>query len=465
MGSEINERAVALEALLRIEGVQAHQHAYIRDVLEQYDSLPAQHKAFLHRLTYGTIERMIQLDYVLDTYARTPMSRTAPEIRNILRMGAYQLLFMDSVPDAAAVNESVKLVGSTRRGDGQTSMRGFVNAILRNIARDRKTLPWPERTGETGGDATYLSVMTSEPYWLCKEFITRFGYDTAEKILGSYLEVRPTVLRINLTVPREELGRTFTALKTLAAQGRIHLRQSKLLPYALELGDTDSIRLLPGFKEGHWMVQDTSSMLVSAIAGLAPGQTVMDVCAAPGGKSIHAWERMKGTGRVIACDRSMNKCMRIKENVNRMRSRGVEIVQADATVHDRSYEGCADVLFVDAPCSGLGIIGRKPDIKLNMTPERIDALQKTQRDIWKSVWSYVKVGGTIIYSTCTISEKENEDNVNWFIRNTPVKLVPFDNELPEALRSERSAHDGMLQLLPGIHGTDGFFLAKFKRLG
>lgn len=457
-----NERKVVLDILLTVERVDAHQHAYIRDTLDQYDSLPPQQKAFMHRLTYGTIERMIQLDYILDRFARTKMERCEPEIRNILRLGAYQILFMDAVPDAVAVNESVELVGNKHK-DGQTSFRGYVNAVLRELVRHKEALPWPKRTGEANKDAFYLSVMTSEPYWLCKKFLARFGYEKTEAILKSYLQVRPTTLRVNLTMPREDLSRTFTALKGLAAEQKIGLRQNKLLPYALDLANTDSIRLLPGFKEGHWMIQDVSSMLVAAMAAPKPGQTVMDVCAAPGGKAIHAAELMKKNGRVLACDISMNKCMRIKENINRMHARGVEVVQADAMVHEEKYEDSADILFIDAPCSGLGIIGRKPDIKFNMNPEKILELQEAQRAIWRAVWNYVKVGGIIMYSTCTISEEENEENVKWFLRNSAVKLEPFRDQLPDALRDAPGTAAGMLQLLPGIHGTDGFFLARFRR--
>ena len=377
-----------------------------------------------------------------------------------MRMGVYQILYMDAVADAVAVNESVRLAGQKHLN----GLKGFVNAVLRQIVRNKDSLPWPKEGTDISSKAAYLSVMESEPYWLCKDWILRFGYDRTQTMMKSFLTVRPNVLRVNLTVPRQELAMTFAGLKKMAAEGKIAVRQSPVIPYAIELKDSGSIRRLPGFKEGHWMVQDTSSMLVAHVAGLKPGQTVMDVCAAPGGKAIHAAEIMKHTGKVVACDISVNKCMKIKENIARLHAGGVVTVeQWDALRHNKAWDDTADCIFIDAPCSGLGVIGRKPDIKMNVLPATIMELQKQQRDIFANVWNYVKPGGTIIYSTCTISEAENEENVRWFLRNYPVDAVSIRESLPPKLANEPDAGNGMLQLLPGIHGTDGFFIAKLRR--
>jgi 16S rRNA (cytosine967-C5)-methyltransferase len=220
---------------------------------------------------------------------------------------------------------------------------------------------------------------------------------------------------------------------------------------------------LPGYDEGAFLVQDISSMLVCEVAGIKTDNTVVDVCSAPGGKSLHAADKLKGTGQVIARDLSANKCMIIRENVNRMRAANVTVEQYDAEKHDESMESKADVLICDLPCSGLGVIGRKPDIKMNTDEESIQNLQEKQRSILNAVWNYVKPGGIMMYSTCTVTKEENEENVKWILENLPFEPVDLTEKLPEKMKSIETAKDGYIQILPGEFETDGFFIAKLRR--
>ena len=219
--------------------------------------------------------------------------------------------------------------------------------------------------------------------------------------------------------------------------------------------------MLPGFAEGLFLVQDVSSMLIGEAASLKTGDTVIDVCAAPGGKSLHCAEKLLGSGRVIARDLTEKKVALIRENMERMQLSNIAAAVWDARKEKEEDKETADVLLADLPCSGLGIMGKKRDIKYHASAEGIAELICLQREILSTVWQYVKPGGTLIYSTCTVNPGENEENVRWFTENFPFTLESLAPFLPEALRAEEK--DGMLQLLPGIHATDGFFLARLKR--
>ena len=273
---------------------------------------------------------------------------------------------------------------------------------------------------------------------------------------------RPVTVRFSSSFSADQLRDILAKMKQ-ANNGIIVMKPSPLLQYAMDLYHTDNIAYLPGFQEGAFMVQDISSMLVTEVAGIKKGNTVVDVCAAPGGKSLHAADVLKNSGKVIARDLSENKCLLIRENVNRMQLSNVKVETHDAERHDASLENMADVLYCDLPCSGLGVIGRKPDIKMNTDLSSIQSLQAKQRSILNNVWNYVKPGGILIYSTCTLTQEENQDNFNWILENLPFEAVPFDDRLPEPMKALTTAALGYVQIIPGEYGTDGFFISKFRR--
>ena len=277
-------------------------------------------------------------------------------------------------------------------------------------------------------------------------------------MLQFFLTARPTTVRVTEGLPGSTDADTLA--KELAAAGA-EVKKNPLLPYALELEKTDNIRFLPGFEEGQFAVQDVSSMLVTEIAGPQPGQTVVDVCAAPGGKALHAAEKVGPEGKVIARDVSERKCDLINENADRLKLDNVVTQIHDARVHDETLNGSADILYLDVPCSGLGILGRKNDIKLSVKPGGLEELTHLQWDIVKASWDYVKIGGYLIYSTCTVNKAENEEMVNRICDELPFEPVDITDKLPESLA--KVGADGYIQLIPGEYGTDGFFIAKLKR--
>ena len=244
-------------------------------------------------------------------------------------------------------------------------------------------------------------------------------------------------------------------------QAGVTVRQRPYLPYAVEVEKTEGIGSLEGYGQGAFAVQDVSSMLVVETAGIRAGDTVIDVCAAPGGKALHAAEKVDETGWVIACDLTARKADKIEENRDRMRIGNLSVRIRDARVADETLFKLADVLIVDVPCTGLGVIGKKQDIKYRVTRQDLQDITKLQKEILGNVIQYLKPGGTMMYSTCTINPKENEEMVDWICREFGMETVSMAKDLPEELREDGAR--GYLQLLPGIHPTDGFFIAKLRR--
>lgn len=446
----VNTRAVVLTMLLELENTQEYSNVILRDTLMKYDYLFAQEKAFMKRLFEGCVEYRIRLDYVLNAVSKTKTTKMKPAILAILRMGVYQLLYMDAVPDAAACSEAVALAGKR----GYRGLQGFVNGVLRNIARNRDTLPLPDEKEEP---VTALSVKYAMPEWLVCFFCEKYGILTTQKMLAAMLLEKPVTIRMDERLNAKE--RT-SVLKRIQARG-IGVKQHPYLAYAYLLSDVDGIIHVPGFESGAFYVQDVSSMLVSEAAGIREGMRILDVCAAPGGKSLHAAGKLHGTGMVESRDLTENKIAIIEENRLRCHCNNMKVRQRDATVLWQEDVGQYDVVFVDAPCSGLGIMGKKCDIRHRVTPGQMEELAGLQRRILDKACAYVKEGGVLLYSTCTINPGENEDQISYIMSHgfVPESLDPY---LPKALRGE-TTKQGYLQLLPGIHETDGFFLARYRK--
>ena len=294
------------------------------------------------------------------------------------------------------------------------------------------------------------------PLWLVEKLLSERGRERTERILESFLVPAPVTIRIRQELGSPEREELISRMRQTGAAAEPHPYH----PFAYTLRGAEGISSLPGFSEGLFMVQDTSSMLVCEAAGIRPGQRVIDVCASPGGKAVHAAEKLKESGFVSARDLTEYKAGLIRDN-SRMRADRVETLIWDARrLREEDIES-ADLVLADLPCSGLGVIGRKKDIKYRMSPESLLELAKLQRQILGTVWRYVKPGGVLIYSTCTINPGENEENVGWFLERYPFHLESLSSCLPQELSGE--GESGMLQLLPGIHKSDGFFLARLVR--
>ena len=420
----------------------------IRSTLEKYQYLEKQERAFITRVCEGTLEYKIRLDYILNQFSTVPAEKMKPVIRELLRSSVYQILYMDSVPDSAVCNEAVKLA----RKKGFYNLTGFVNGVLRKIAREYGSIRFPGKDQPQ----EYLSVIYSMPKWIVQRFLEEYGFEKTEKMLESFLKEKPTTIRI-----REYLVEKETVLESLEKQ-KVTVEKAPYIENAYYLKHYDYLPALDAFRMGTIQVQDVSSMLVGDIAAPKEGDYVIDLCAAPGGKTLCIADKLKGTGRVDARDISRSKTDLIRENAIRQNFLNVVVSEKDASQLDSDSLEKADILIADVPCSGLGVMGRKTDIKYKMNQARIQELAGLQRQILEQASTYVKPGGTLIYSTCTITNEENLDNVKWFTEHFPYELESLDPYLCEELQGETTAK-GYLQLLPGVHQSDGFFIARMKR--
>lgn len=464
-----NIRELALDVLLELDKSDAENAGsgrearpefssrLITDVLDKYDYLEGRDKAFLKRATEGAIERQLELDYYLNAFSSVPVDKMKPLIRCLLRLGTYQVLYMDNVPDSAACNEACKLAAKR----GFKSLKGFVNGVLRNLSRNKDRLPLPDEEKEP---VKYLSVKYSMPEWIVELWLDEYGKEATEVILEGLLEIHPVSLRFRTDL--SDIARK-DCVERLERQG-VKLTPSEYLPYCFFLECKDNIRRLPGYEEGSFTVQNVSSALAVEAAGLKQGDFVIDVCAAPGGKSILAAEK---AGRVLARDVSEEKTALILENVERMRAKNIEVQVFDGQQTDGALMGRADVVLLDVPCSGLGVAGKKRDIKYRVNRESLKSLPKLQRRIVTASAGYVKPGGTLIYSTCTIDRAENEDMVHFITEELGFVPETLEGILPEAVLAEKKRTAGLtasqeaacIQLLPGFMKCDGFFIARFRR--
>lgn len=449
MTNGINTREMILEILLQINEEGEHSHIAIRNALSKYQFLPKQERAFVTRVCEGTLEYRIYIDYVIDSFSKITVDKMKPPIREILRSAVYQMKFMDRVPDSAVCNEAVKLA----QKKGFYNLKPFVNGVLRAVARKKDEIPLPSREKEP---VRYLSVRYSMPESLVLRWLNAYGEEITEKILADFLTEKPLTVRC-----RTYLNSVEETCESLQAQG-VTVEDAPYLSYAKRISDYNHILALDAFIEGKIMVQDVSSMLVAEIANPSRGDYVIDLCAAPGGKSLHMGDRMEGFGTVDARDVSQYKVNLIEENIRRANSINVQARVKDATVFDVDSECQADIVLADVPCSGYGVIGKKPEIKYRSTDQKEEELVILQRNILDKAAEYVKPRGVLIYSTCTIAREENEENMMWFMNHHPFKLESIDPYIPDELKSETTAL-GYLQLLPGVHGTDGFFIARFRR--
>lgn len=428
----VNTRNLVVDILLAVIRDGEFSHIAIRDVLDKYRYLPKQDRAFITRLSQGTLERMIELDAIINQFSKTKVKKMKPVIAVILRSGVYQLKYMDSVPDSAACNEAVKL--TVKRGF--SGLKGFVNGVMRNIARNLDQIKLPDADKEP---EKYLSVRYSVPEWIVARFIRQYGKEACEKSLEAFLQPHPTSVQVDTDrISMEEI----TA--SLQAQG-ITVTQNPEIKRALFLSGYEALDEIEEFENGLLYVQDTASMLAVEMAAPKPGDTVIDVCAAPGGKSVYAARMIGETGHVESRDLTEYKVEMIEDNIERCQLSNMTAKVWDATEFDASAEEKADVVIADLPCSGLGVIGTKTDIKYNASEEKIQELAALQQEILQVVCRYVKPDGTLLYSTCTMTKEENEENVHKFLEtHTEFEL------------------EQMRQCFP-YERCDGFFMAKMHR--
>lgn len=446
---------MALEVLYAVLEEGAYSNLALNRVLEKYQPEKID-RGFITELAYGTLRTLNTLDWVLAQFLKQPIGKLPVSIRNILRMGVYQVLYMDKVPDSASCNESANLA----RTYGHAGTVKLVNGVLRNIVRSKDQLAYPDIDKDP---VQGISVRYSHPEWLVARWVEEYGVPDTEKLCQANNEIPPNAVRTNtLKTSREELQ------KTLSSEG-VEAREGRFAPETLVIDGFKSVGALAAHRTGLFMVQDESSTLVAHAVNPLPGSLVIDACSAPGGKSTHMAQLMKNTGRIISCDIHPHKIKLIEENAARLDITIIEPVVLDASELDRHCREKADYILVDAPCSGLGVLRRRPEIRWRKQPGEIIELHKLQLQILLSAAKCLKDGGILVYSTCTVTHEENIDVVKEFLEQRgdfqPDSLA---GHLPEGLLlmpGTETLAKGYIQFFPHIHGTDGFFIARFKKSG
>ena len=448
----VNEREVVLDMLLSLrEGKLSH--TILKDTLDSYLYLDKSSRGFITRLYEGTIEKRLYLDFIIDGYSKTPVKKMKPIIMLLLEMAVYQIFFMDRVPDSAVINEAVKLA----KKRGLTGLSGFVNGVLRNIARNKENIALPDKNKDL---IQYLEIKYSTPKAVVEHFINDYGSEKTEEILEAFEEKRPLVARA--TKNREEL------IKKLDAEG-VRVSTDTIFPESVRILELDSLSYLESFEEGDFVIQDESSQFIGKIVGLPKGARVLDLCAAPGGKSL-LFAEMEEVDEIISCDISESKTELIEENVRRIGVSKIKTKVNDASLYNPDFLEGFDLVICDLPCSGLGVMGRKRDIKYNVTEDKIRELAKLQKKILENAVRYVKKGGRLIYSTCTMTKAENEENFTFISEFKGFSAVDFSDKIrgyvdryKDGERLVNEAKKGFIRLFPGELGTDGFFISEFMR--
>ena len=412
-----------------------------------------QDKRFISRLTRACVERALTLDTVLNSYSSVKVKKMKPVIRNILRMGVCQILFMDFVTDFAACDESVKLAGK-RNLKGLT---GFVNGVLRTVCREKEKIA----AGIENGVPSYKYSM---PEWIVKLFNESFTAKESEEAFKYFLSENGIGFRCNTSV--SDAKEVIKGLKS-QAQDMGNVQENRYIDYCFSVSGSGSASGLKGFKEGQFVVQDFSSVLLGYTADACykakfgiknnaeTSAKVLDLCAAPGGKSMH----MADMGyKVTSCDLTEAKCSLISEAAKRCGFKDVDVKVNDATVYNKSFDRAFDIVICDLPCSRLGIIGKKPDIKYNASPEKCTELAELQKEILKNAVRYLKPDGILLYSTCTLTKCENTDNYRFLTDELGMKGIPLKGKLPKGIEPQK-ADDGYIVIRPGQYGSDGFFIS------
>jgi len=433
-----NARDLAMHILYDIEYNGAYSNMALKNAFLKNRDISLVDKGFVTRLVYGVVSRKLTLEYIISQYSKIRLKKISKYILIILKMGIYQLEFMDKVPDSAAVNESVKL--AKRYGHGASA--GFVNGLLHTVIKNKVKFPDDE--------ILRLSYEYSYPEKLIKKWCEDFGFNFTKELISTMNEDAKITLRVNTEkITAEELEKDNENFKISP------LYKNALICDGFDVGNSEI------YKSGKVIAQDISAMMASLVLSPKSGEKVLDICAAPGGKTTHIAQLMNNTGEVVACDIHEHKIKIIEENAKRM---GFDIIKPklmDATKLNDEFLEQFDKVLADVPCSGYGIIRRKPDIKWKN--ENTDDICAIAKEILTNASKYVRIGGELVFSTCTINKEENEERFKEFLNdNKNFEIVDITEYLPLELRHE-TTKDGYVTFYPNTDSVDGFFIAKMKR--
>ena len=439
MTARVNVRNIAVNAIVSILEDEEKSHIVERNYMDK-NELSDVDRSFFLRLVEGTVERKITLDYVISLYSKTSINKMKKVIRNVLRMSIYQILYMEQVPDRSAVDEAVKIC----KKRSFAPLSGFVNGVLRSIVREKDDIL---KKIEEADDSIKYSIP--------EEVLELYG-DKKDKVLSSLFNERHINARLNLSKHSKA-----EIIAMLVASG-VKVYDNPYVESAVYIEKFGDITKNPVYAMGLITIMDTASMIPGLVSGVENGDIVVDVCSAPGGKAIHIAEMLNGTGTVFARDLTEGKVSLINENIKRTGVKNVQSKVFDARNTDKSLIGKADVLICDVPCSGLGVINNKSDIKYRIKKEDVLELSKLQKEIVDSSIPYVKKGGTLVYSTCTLTEEENMGMVKYILDNYDFKLSSLNPYLSENMKNENT-DKGYLEIIPGEFDMDGFFISRFIR--
>ncbi|HOP73913.1 MAG TPA: 16S rRNA (cytosine(967)-C(5))-methyltransferase RsmB [Bacillota bacterium] len=451
--TEVSGRQLAQQVLDRVESDNAYANLALSELLRQYPQIDQRERAFCTELVYGVVRNLLKLDYILGRLLSRPLKSLKLPIKNILRIALYQLIYLPEIPERAVIHSAVEQVKKSK----YTGLAGLVNGVLRNYLRNRGEIIFPDPRKDR---LSYLSLEYSTPEWLIRRWVDQFGLDKAEQIVQAGNERAPLTIRINRC--RAEISRVCNGLIDLGFQ----VESGVFLPEALVLKEAPlPIEDTTLFKEGQLIIQDESSMLVAHLVDPKPGETIIDLCAAPGGKSTHLAELMNDHGRVFSNDDHPHKIELIRKNAERLQLRSIHPCLGDARDFQLPDGGWADRVLVDAPCSGTGVLRRRVDAKYRKKPENIRELAVLQRQILERAVQLVKPGGCLVYSTCALEWEEDEAQVEWLLHRYPeYQIEDYRQFLPERIQKFLDdPNQPWVKVLPNSRGGDGFFMCRFKR--
>ena len=441
MLNTINVREIALKILYKIDNDKAYSNIILDDEIEKY-ILEKRDKALLTKLVYGTLTYLITLDTIIQKYSNIKIKKISPWILNILRMGIYQIIYLDKIPKRAVVNEAVNL----SKKYGHKASSGFVNAILKKIeSSELETLSFDNEVDK-------LSVLTSHPKWLIEELLKEYNFDKVTKIC-EYNNIEPPVY-IRLNTIKTNLDEVICEL---SKQG-IEIEEINV-PNTVKVINSSDIANNQLFKQGYFTIQDAAATLTGIVLDAKPNEEILDLCSAPGGKTTHIAELMNNTGNIVACDIYESRLKLVEDNAKRLNITNIKLKVNDATKLNAEYINKFDRVLLDVPCSGIGVIRRKIDIKYQKDIDSLHDICDIQYRILENASKYVKRNGVLVYSTCTIFKKENEENVEKFLKNNPnFEIVDISDMV-----QDNCSNGKYIKTLPHVQDFDGFFIAKMVR--
>lgn len=436
-------RETALHILMQLDENKAFSNILLNSELNKSE-LSEVDKTFVTQLVYGVVANKIAIDYIIKKSSKVKFNKIAVPILNILRMGIFQIYYLDKIPVSATCNEAVKLA----KKYGHTSSAGFVNAILRNISRHDEN----EFFENFNDRSEFLSVYYSYPRWLIDIWVKQFGIDKAEELIKANCEVSYDSVRVNTLKT--------TVLDILTAFPECDKGKLNDIVYT---NDVKRIITSSEFKNGLITLQDEAPALVAHLLKPKEGQHILDICAAPGGKTTHVAQLVNDNAEILATDLYPQRLHLIEKTAERLGVSCIKSMAFDATVFNEEFCNKFDRIIADVPCSGLGVIRKKPDIKFNIVKEDIEKISEVQRKILENAGKYLKVGGILVYSTCTNVFFENQENIKWFLeKNDNFEIVTDESVIPSEWKS--GLENGMLSLLPNLHGCDGFFICCLSKI-